>query len=92
MCRRCLYVPQKPFVNFLGKVIQGEIGPAEDLMSIGKKVCPSQIIFCPCCSTLACVLEVMHATISRHMDLHIPVAKRVMAGNIVAAGALCRTS
>ncbi|CAL8467911.1 g7449 [Coccomyxa elongata] len=34
---KCLYVPQKPFVNFLGKVIQGEIGPAEDLKSVGKK-------------------------------------------------------
>ncbi|KAK9909662.1 hypothetical protein WJX75_005776 [Coccomyxa subellipsoidea] len=34
---KCLYVPQKPFVEFLSKVIQGGIGPAEDLNSVGPK-------------------------------------------------------
>ena len=38
LAHRCLYVPQRPFVDFLSKVIQGGIGPAEDLDSVGPKV------------------------------------------------------
>lgn len=46
LARRCLYVPQKPFVEFLSKVIQGGIGPAEDLNSVGPKVFPLPQQFC----------------------------------------------